>query len=201
MLSTLHPDRRRILGQLARFVVSGAFVTAIGVGVYAIVALLLRWHPQIGNFMAYVIAVATGYFMHSSWSFKDHGAERTHATKFRFIVVSIISYALNSFWVWLIFTRLELRTGGADHPNAVRDARRDLRSQPAVGFSLMERAVYEAMAEHDERHWWYRARREVVAALIRRKVHPPKGAQDPGDRLRHGSQPSDARRVRLGGRP
>jgi putative flippase GtrA len=44
--------------------------------------------------------------MHSSWSFKDHGAERTHATKFRFIVVSIISYALNSFWVWLIFTRL-----------------------------------------------------------------------------------------------
>ena len=106
MLFTIHPDRRRILGQLARFVVSGAFVTAIGVGVYAIVALLLRWHPQIGNFMAYVIAVATGYFMHSSWSFKDHGAERTHATKFRFIVVSIISYALNSFWVWLIFTRL-----------------------------------------------------------------------------------------------
>ena len=41
----------------------------------------------------------------------------------------------------------------------------------------MERAVYEAMAEHDERHWWYRARREVVAALIRRKVQPPEGAQ------------------------
>lgn len=40
----------------------------------------------------------------------------------------------------------------------------------------MERAVYEAMAEHDERHWWYRARREVVAALIRRKVRPPKNA-------------------------
>src|SRR5688572_25123095 len=65
MLSALHPDRRRLLGQLARFVVSGAFVTAIGVGVYAIVALVLRWHPQIGNFMAYVVAVALGYFMHS----------------------------------------------------------------------------------------------------------------------------------------
>jgi SAM-dependent methyltransferase len=34
----------------------------------------------------------------------------------------------------------------------------------------MEREVYEAMAEHDERHWWYRARRQVVAELIRRKV-------------------------------
>ena len=41
----------------------------------------------------------------------------------------------------------------------------------------MERAVYEAMAEHDERHWWYRARREVVAALIERVVQPPKGAR------------------------
>jgi SAM-dependent methyltransferase len=41
----------------------------------------------------------------------------------------------------------------------------------------MERAVYEAMAEHDERHWWYRARREVVAALIERAVQPPKDAK------------------------
>ena len=39
----------------------------------------------------------------------------------------------------------------------------------------MEREVYEAMAEHDERHWWYRARRQVVAELIRRKVSLPEG--------------------------
>jgi SAM-dependent methyltransferase len=36
----------------------------------------------------------------------------------------------------------------------------------------MERAVYDAMAELDESHWWYRARREVIAALIRRKARP-----------------------------
>ena len=41
----------------------------------------------------------------------------------------------------------------------------------------MEREVYEAMAEHDERHWWYRARRQVVAELIRRKVPLPEGAK------------------------
>ena len=91
MISALHPDRRRLLGQLARFAMSGAAATALGVGVYALVALVLRWHPQLGNFLAYVIAVGTGYFMHSAWSFKGHGAERTHATKFRFVVVSIIS--------------------------------------------------------------------------------------------------------------
>ena len=108
MLTALHPERRRLLGQLIRFIISGALVTALGVGVYAIVALVLRWHPQLGNFLAYVIAVATGYVMHSKWSFRDHGADRTHGTRIRFVTVSIISYALNSLWVWLLFTHLEL---------------------------------------------------------------------------------------------
>ena len=108
MMSSLPPERRAVLGQLARFVVSGAIVTALGVGVYALVALVLRWHPQLGNFLAYVVAVATGYVMHSRWSFRDHGGERTHRTKVRFVVVSLISYALNSFWVWLLYTELHV---------------------------------------------------------------------------------------------
>ena len=40
----------------------------------------------------------------------------------------------------------------------------------------MERIVYDQMAELDERHWWYRARREVLAALIRRLAQPKAGA-------------------------
>ena len=108
MHSILPPERRAVIGQLARFIVSGATVTALGVGVYALVALVLRWHPQLGNFLAYVVAMATGYLMHSRWSFRDHGGERTHGTKVRFIVVSLISYALNSFWVWLMTAALRL---------------------------------------------------------------------------------------------
>jgi SAM-dependent methyltransferase len=46
-----------------------------------------------------------------------------------------------------------------------------------VGFPLMERVVYETMAELDERHWWYRARREVLHALISRLVRPPSNAR------------------------
>ena len=41
----------------------------------------------------------------------------------------------------------------------------------------MERIVYDTMAELDDRHWWYLARREVIAALIRRRAQPPKGAR------------------------
>jgi SAM-dependent methyltransferase len=41
----------------------------------------------------------------------------------------------------------------------------------------MERVVYRQMAELDQRHWWYRARHEVLAALIQRTSSLPKRAQ------------------------
>ena len=97
-----------MLLQLTRFIISGALVTALGVGVYAFVALVLRWYPQLGNFLAYAVAVATGYVIHSRWSFRGHGGERDHRTRVRFIIVSLISYALNSWWVWLITKPLHL---------------------------------------------------------------------------------------------
>jgi SAM-dependent methyltransferase len=37
----------------------------------------------------------------------------------------------------------------------------------------MERIVYDRMAELDSRHWWYRARREILADLIRRRIPLP----------------------------
>ena len=41
----------------------------------------------------------------------------------------------------------------------------------------MDRIIYDRMAEHDATHWWYRARREVLAAVIAREVRPPTGAR------------------------
>jgi putative flippase GtrA len=107
MLSTISPERRQILSQLLRFLVSGALVTLLGVGVYALVALVLRWHPQVGNLLAYLVAMATGYWLHSRWSFRDHG-QRTRSTALKFITVSLISLALNSLWVFLITGPLDM---------------------------------------------------------------------------------------------
>jgi putative flippase GtrA len=101
MLSTISPERRAILSQLLRFLISGALVTLLGVAVYAVVALVLGWHPQLGNLLAYFVAMATGYVMHSRWSFRDHG-ERTKSTALKFVIVSLISLGLNSLWVALI---------------------------------------------------------------------------------------------------
>ncbi len=41
----------------------------------------------------------------------------------------------------------------------------------------MERIIYDRMAELDSSHWWYRARRKVLAALIRRRIALPREAR------------------------
>ena len=98
MIDRLPAQRREMLGQLLRFIITGALVTALGVGVYAVVALALEWHPQLANVMAYLAAMATGYVMHSRWSFRDHGT-RSRSTSIKFVVVSLISLGLNSSWI------------------------------------------------------------------------------------------------------
>jgi SAM-dependent methyltransferase len=41
----------------------------------------------------------------------------------------------------------------------------------------MERKVYEQMAQLDQCHWWFTARRRILAELIERVVRPPKNAR------------------------
>jgi SAM-dependent methyltransferase len=41
----------------------------------------------------------------------------------------------------------------------------------------MERIVYDRMAEVDQLHWWYRARREILSDLIARKIKLPTDAR------------------------
>jgi len=41
----------------------------------------------------------------------------------------------------------------------------------------MERAVFDRMAEHDQVHWWYVARRKILADLIAREAGLPEDAR------------------------
>lgn len=42
---------------------------------------------------------------------------------------------------------------------------------------MMERVIYDRMAELDQTHWWYTARRRVLAAFICREITLPKDAR------------------------
>lgn len=41
----------------------------------------------------------------------------------------------------------------------------------------MDRAVFDRMAELDQHHWWFTARRRILANVIRRIVRPPANAR------------------------
>ena len=41
----------------------------------------------------------------------------------------------------------------------------------------MDRRVYDRMAEHDSTHWWYRARRDILADYVTRYAGLPKDAR------------------------
>ncbi|MFN3943656.1 MAG: GtrA family protein [Allosphingosinicella sp.] len=95
-----------LFGQLWRFAMTGGFVTGLGAGAYWLLATFFPVAPLVANLIGYLVAVATGYVLHSRWSFRGHGRRDNVArTTGRFFIVSLASLALNSLWVWL-FTGL-----------------------------------------------------------------------------------------------
>lgn len=89
--------------QLIRFIVAGGAVTVLAVAVYWTLATPFGVSPLLANLAGYVAAVVSGYVLHSRWSFRGHGDRDAPAARsVRFVVVSAISLALNSLWVWLL---------------------------------------------------------------------------------------------------
>lgn len=92
-----------LIGQLWRYGISGGLVTALGVGIYWVAAVPMQVAPLAANLLGYLVAVATGYFMHSRWSFRGHGRrDNPVRTTGRFFLVSLVSFGLNSVWVWVL---------------------------------------------------------------------------------------------------
>lgn len=92
-----------LIGQLIRFGLVGGFVTALGVAAYWIPATFMGVPPLLANLIGYGIAVAFGYVLHSRVSFRGHGNRDNPAQRtMRFFIVSLVSLALNSLFVWVL---------------------------------------------------------------------------------------------------
>jgi len=105
----LDPGRREVLGQLARYALTGGFVTLCYAAVYAALVRGVGVPPMAANIAGYAVAVALGYVLHSAWSFRGHGRrDKPLATTAKFVAVSLFSLALNSAWVWIIVHALHL---------------------------------------------------------------------------------------------
>ena len=87
--------------QIVRFGIAGGLATACYAAVYSPLAGFRITSEQVANVCGYLVAMATGYFLHSKWSFRGHGASARSSMP-RFFAVSLVSYAVNTFWVWLL---------------------------------------------------------------------------------------------------
>jgi len=93
-----------LLGQLIRFGISGGISTVIYTAVYAPLTLFVfkGAHAVWAVPFAFAVAVTAGYFLHSRWSFKDHGTgERSGKQKAQFVAVQASGMALNALITWV----------------------------------------------------------------------------------------------------
>ena len=100
---------REVLGQVIRFGIAGGITTGLYALVYWPIATYMphllhvtrgAW-PMAGNVLGYLAAMLSGYWLHSSWSFRGHGERGDLArTGGRFFAVSLVSFVVNSVWVW-----------------------------------------------------------------------------------------------------
>lgn len=100
---------KTLIGQILAYAVGGGAMTLLHSLSYWALAEPGGVNPYLANTLAAIVAGVAGYLLHSRWTFghtNDSGGG-ARAT-LRYIVVSLLCYALNSLWVWLFVGRLGL---------------------------------------------------------------------------------------------
>lgn len=110
-IAAMEPEMRMLLGQIGRYAVTGLVVTALQALVYWLLATPIRLHPQLANATAYLFAVALGFVLHSSFTFRGHGSRDNPVQRGgRFVLVSLVSLGLNAAWVQIFVLWANLPT-------------------------------------------------------------------------------------------
>jgi putative flippase GtrA len=100
---------KTLIGQILAYAVAGGMVTLLHSLSYWVIAVPGGVEPYIANSLAAAIAGVTGYILHSRWTFSHtHDGEDSLRSTGRYLMVSVVCYLLNSFWVWLCVHRLGL---------------------------------------------------------------------------------------------
>lgn len=99
---------KEILGQLVRFGLTGGLLTVLVAAGYWIAATFLGVEPMLSLTLNFLVFTALGYFLHSRFSFRGHGArDRAAARTIRFFTVNTIGFLANQFFVWLLVKQLD----------------------------------------------------------------------------------------------
>jgi len=95
-------EARTLITQLVRYAITGGFAALVNIGLYLTLRIDAQMDPNLAWGFGYLAAVTVGYIVHSRWSFRGHGRRDNLArTGGRFFLASLVSFGLNSLWVWL----------------------------------------------------------------------------------------------------
>ena len=103
----LDRERRTIAVQAARYGVAGLMITLLFSASYWAVTELAGIDPMLSLTIVFLVFTAISYITHGAFSFRGHGArDRQHIRASRFLLVNIVGFAMNQFFVWLLVKQL-----------------------------------------------------------------------------------------------
>ncbi|HEX8216129.1 MAG TPA: GtrA family protein [Allosphingosinicella sp.] len=100
-------ENRDLALQMARFGATGMLLTLLVAGGYWIAADVFGVEPMLSMTLNYLVFTCLGYFLHSRFSFRGHGArDNAGARTIRFFVVNTTGFLANQFFVWLLVKQM-----------------------------------------------------------------------------------------------
>lgn len=100
-------EHRAIALQAARYAFAGLVITLLFSASYWAVTDLGGIDPMVSLTIVFLVFTAISYLTHGAFSFRGHGArDRQHVRASRFLLVNVLGFALNQFWVWLLIKQL-----------------------------------------------------------------------------------------------
>jgi putative flippase GtrA len=100
-------ERRAILVQAARYGLAGGIITLLVAASYWAIAEFLSVDPMVSLTIVFLFFTVVSYFAHGEFSFRGHGErDRQHLRLLRFLIVNLVGFAANQFFVWLLVKQL-----------------------------------------------------------------------------------------------
>ena len=129
------PESRAVFAQLARYALVGLTITLALAASYLALAELGGIDPNLSLAIAFVTFSIISFVTHGSYSFRGYGRrDRHHVRLTRFAVVTLIGFAINQAFVWLLVKHLGGPTWWPTVPIIF--------VTPLITFSLLRRFVY-----------------------------------------------------------
>lgn len=106
-LLPLDKEHRAVLLQAARYGFAGFVITVLFSISYWAVTDLLGVDPMVSLTIVFLVFSGISYFAHGAFSFRGHGSrDQQHIRATRFLLVNIIGFLLNQFFVWMLVKQL-----------------------------------------------------------------------------------------------